>query len=144
MSHWLSIEIFNGPYAAQLWADSHGDSLIEAAVSNNATDWEVKPTAWGVVFELAFPSDAACDKFRSTEAVIVALKTVPDPITGVLIYRGKSTDSGNGSKRNKPKPFIGSGSAALPLPIDTMPFLEPLPAFFSGSGADRRRLTSAN
>lgn len=140
MSHWLSIEIFNGPYAAQLWADAHGDSLIEAAVLTNATDWEVKRTAWGVVFEVAFSTDAEVERFRGLEAVRLALKTVPDPITGVLIYRGRSTDTGNGSKK-KPKPSKGSGSAALPLPLDAMPFLEPLPAFFSDSVVDRRPLT---
>ncbi len=142
MSHWLSIEVLNGSYAARHWADTHGDDLAEAAVTTEATDFEIKRTAWGVVFEVAFRTDAECEKFKNLEIVRNAIRNAPDPKTGVLIYRGRSTDAGHVGPR-KPKPKTGSGSAALALPINAMPFLEALPAFFTDTVLDRRVLTSA-
>lgn len=146
MSYWMSIEVFNGAFAARLWADAHADLLIETAVTHGASDWELKPTAWGVVFEVGFDHEAQWDIFRNSEAVRNALNTVPDPQTGILIYRGRSLDGGSASPR-KPKPKAGSGANALQLPklpFDTRPFLEPLPAFFTDSGVDRRSLTSSH
>ncbi len=141
MSHWLSIEVLNGSYAARAWADTYGDALTEAAVTTEAIDWEIKRTAWGVVFEVAFRTELECEKFKNHGAVIEAIKGAPDPKTGVLIYRGRSADGGATDPR-KPKPKSGSGSAALPLPISAMPYLETLPAFFADSVIDRRTLTS--
>ena len=46
-----------------------------------------------------------------------ALDAVPDPVTGVLVYRGRGGSSGKRNPR-KPRPLIGSGSAALPMPED--------------------------
>jgi len=114
MACWMSIEIFNGAFGAHMWADAHGDALIETALSTGAIDWELKRTAWGVVFEVAFPTEAGWQHYKLTDAFRNALQTAPDPYRGVLIYRGRSLDSGNASPR-KPKPRIGSGSAALTL-----------------------------
>ncbi len=136
----MSLEIFNGSFAASLWADAHGDSLVETAVTSGALDWDLKRTAWGVVFEVAFKTEAEWEQYRNTEAVRNALHTAPDAQSGVLIYRGRSLDGGRGAFP-KPKPRAGSGAAALALPFE-LPFVESLPAFFSDSGADRRKLTS--
>src|SRR4051794_2537028 len=129
MSYWLSIEVLDGPFAARVWADTHGDQLAEAAVIAEATDFEIKRTAWGVVFEVAFRTEHECDRFKNCGVVTEAIKKAPNPKTGVLIYRGRSTDAGIAGPRT-PGPKVGSGSAALALPINAMPFLEPLPAFF--------------
>lgn len=142
MQFWMSIEIFNGPFAARLWADSHADSLIETAVTSGAVDWQLTRTAWGVAFEVAFTSEAEWNRYRATDAVTNALKNVPDPKHGILIYRGRSLDGGTPSPR-KPKPKSGSGSAALALPYDPIPRIEPLPAFFSDMLSDKR-LVSTN
>lgn len=131
----MSIEVFNGPYAASLWADAHIDVLIEAAVTNGAVDWEIKRTAWGIVFEVAFPTESGWDQYKVTEAMRNALNTVPDP-DGILIYRGRSLDSGTPAPR-RPRPLLGSGAAALALPFDSAPF-ELMPALFSDVQVDRR------
>lgn len=112
---WYSIEVFDGPFAASLWADAHGDNLVETALQSGASDWEWHRTTWGVVFEVAFADEVSWERFRATAAVQAALDAVPDPVTGVLVYRGRGGSSGKRQPR-KPKPLIGSGSAALPLP----------------------------
>ena len=146
MSHWLSIEVLDSfktgsSGQASQWVDTHGDALAEAALTTQATDFEIKRTAWGAVFEVAFKTDAECENFKNLDVVKLALQNAPDPKTGVLIYRGRSTDAGTPNPR-KPKPKTGSGSAALALPINAMPFLEALPAFFTDTVLDRRPLTS--
>jgi hypothetical protein len=140
MSVWMSIEIFNGAYAAQLWADNHVDSFIEAAIVHGAIDWDRKKTAWGVAIEVEFESEAAWKQFRTAEAVRTLLDNAPDPRNGVLIYRGRSLDGGSTARRPK-KPKSGAGGAALGLPYVTAPFVEPLAALFSDSTVDRRVLT---
>jgi hypothetical protein len=140
VSHWLSIEIFNGAYAARIWADTNGDALIESAVTSDAVDWEVRRTAWGVVFEVAFRTELECDRFKALDAVKSAIQTMPDPKNGVIIYKGRSTDSGFGTPR-RPRPKLDSGSSALALPFEKAPVFEPLPALFSDQLADHRRLT---
>lgn len=138
----MSVEIFNGSFAASLWADAHGDALVETAVTSGALDWDLKRTAWGVVFEVAFRTEAEWETYKASDAVRNALHTAPDPTTGVLIYRGRSLDGGKDSPR-KPKPKIGSGAAALSLPFE-LPFESALPAFFSNDDiitVDQRSLT---
>lgn len=137
---WTSIEVFDGPFAARQWAETYADALIETAVTSGALDWELKRTAWGIVFEVAFRSDAEWNAYKDTPVVVEALKTAPNPSTGVLIYRGRSLDGGHGAAR-KPKPKTGSGSSALALPLSSLPLLEPLPPLFSDTRVDRRLLT---
>jgi hypothetical protein len=113
----MSIEVFDGRYGASSWVDSYGDSLIEAAISTGAVDWNWHRTSWGVVFELAFEDEVDWDRFRQLLIVQIALDAVPDPVGGLLIYRGRGGSSGSTRPRT-PKPFAGSGAAALPIPID--------------------------
>jgi hypothetical protein len=47
--------------------------------------------------------------------VVAALDAVPDPVTGLIVYKGRGGSSGSPFPR-KPKPLAGSGSAALPIP----------------------------
>lgn len=112
---WFSIEVFDGPFAASLWADAHGDNLVETALRGGALDWEWHRTRWGVVFEVAFDDEVSWEIFRQTLAVQAALDAVPDPVAGLIVYKGRGGSSGKRHPR-KPRPLIGSGSAALPMP----------------------------
>ena len=115
---WYSIEVFDGAFSAARWAEAHGDNLVETALLDGALDWEWHPTTWGVVFEVAFSDEQAWERFRDSLAVQAALDAVPDPVAGVIIYKGRGGSAGKRDPR-RPRPLIGSGAAALPLPADT-------------------------
>lgn len=118
MAHWMSIEVFDGDfYPAASWAESFGDSLVESALSEGAVDWSWHPTSWGTVFEVAFEDEQAWERFRALLSVRAALEAVPNPVNGVLIYKGRGGSAG-ATKGRKPKPLIGSGAAALPIPLE--------------------------
>ena len=42
---------------------------------------------------------------------------MPDPVSGLIVYRGRGGNAGRGEPR-RPRPLIGSGAAALPLPVE--------------------------
>jgi hypothetical protein len=65
-----------------------------------------------------------------------ALDAVPDP-TAVIVYRGRGGSAGTKEPR-RPRPLIGSGAAALPMPFEVLDDLEVL---YAGPSAERRRLT---
>lgn len=112
----MSIEIFNGDAStAASWADAWGDALIETGLRDGLVDWEWHRSQWGVILELAFEDEDAWDRFRQAPTVTGALDAVPDPVSGLIIYRGRG---GTGSSRQprKPRPLAGAGAAALPLP----------------------------
>lgn len=115
----MSIEVFDGTFAASHWVEAYGDSLVEAALSEGAQDWSWHRGTWGVVFEVAFVDEAAWERFRARLSVQTALDAVPDPVSGLIIYRGRGGSSGAGLPR-RPRPLIGSGAAALPLPADPL------------------------
>ena len=112
---WMSIEVFDGSSSASLWAESYGDNLVESALSFGATDWDWHRNTWGVVFEVCFPDENAWERFRASLPVQTALDAVPDPVSGLIVYRGRGGSAGRSQPR-KPKPLAGSGAAALPLP----------------------------
>jgi len=130
----MSIEVLDGASSASLWAEAHGDYLIEAALTGGATDWAWDRHTWGVVLELCFEDEAAWDRFRALPAVDAALDSVPDPVSGLIVYRGRGGSAGRAQPR-KPKPLSGSGSAALPLPVEWL-MAEPV-------AADQRTLAFA-
>lgn len=115
MAHWYSIEVFDGASAASMWSEAYGDVLVEAALSTGAVDWAWHRHSWGVVLEIEFPEEAAWEQFRSNLAVQTALDSVPDPMTGLIIYQGRGGSAGDVVPR-RPRPLIGSGAASLPLP----------------------------
>lgn len=117
MACWYSIEVLDGASSASLWAEAYGDALIETALFNGATDWSEHRHAWGVVIELSFDDAATWERFRRLTTVMASLDAVPDPMSGLIVYPGRGGSSANRYPR-KPKPLIGSGSAALPLPWD--------------------------
>lgn len=117
VSAWYSIEVFDGAAPASVWAEAYRDALIEAALTHGATDWSWHRHTWGVVFEVAFPDEQAWDAYACLPVVTAALDAVPDPVTGLIVYRGRGGSSGASFPR-RPRPLAGSGSAALPLPWD--------------------------
>lgn len=112
---WYSIEVLDGMSSASLWAEAYGDALIEGALSTGATDWSWHRHSWGVVLELEFEDEAAWEAFRRLAPVGAALDAVPDPLTGLIVYPGRGGSSAKPEPR-RPRPLVGSGSAALPLP----------------------------
>lgn len=117
MSSWYSIEVLDGATSASLWADAYGDTLVEAALAHGAQDWSRHRHSFGVVLEVSFADDTAWEIFQSALAVRTALDAVPDPLTGIIIYRGRGGSAG-ASEPRRPRPLIGSGAAALPIPWD--------------------------
>ena len=117
MACWYSIEVLDGASSAALWAEAYGDTLIESALSSGAADWSWHRHAWGVVLEVSFEDEAAWEAFRLLTTVGAALDAVPDPVTGLIVYSGRG-GSASSSVPRRPRPMIGSGSAALPLPWD--------------------------
>lgn len=117
VEQWFSIEVLDGAYPASRWSESHGDALTESALGFGALDWSWHAHSWGVVFEVRFDDEAAWDRWRESPAVAAALDAVPDPVSGLIVYKGRGGSSGRVEPR-KPRPLRGSGAAALPLPID--------------------------
>ena len=111
----MSIEVIDGAFGAGRWADAHADSLIEAALRHDASDWEWHRHPWGVVFEVEFADEAAWERYRQSQSVVTALEHVPDPVFGLIIYRGRGGSSGTRHPR-RPRPLIGAGAAELPIP----------------------------
>lgn len=116
MSVWYSIEVLDGASSALGWAEAWSDTLIGNALGAGATDWAWHQHSWGIVFEVCMSDEAAWDAFRMRAGVLAALDAVPDPLTGLIVYRGRGGSSGSAVPR-PPRPLRGSGSAALPLPV---------------------------
>jgi hypothetical protein len=117
MAEWWSIEVFDAEaQPARRWKEAYQDSLTEAAITNGATYWEWHEHQYGVVFEVLFDEDAQWDAFRELPAVRAALDNVPDPVNGLLIYRGRGGGAGPRVPR-KPKPAPGASAMELPEPV---------------------------
>lgn len=112
----MSIEVLDGAFSASRWADAHGDSLVEAAITSGASDWAWHRHTWGVVFEVAFADEAAWDRYRALHGVEAALDAVPDPAFGLIFSRGRGGSAGTRDPRRRPL-LSGSGAAALPIPL---------------------------
>jgi hypothetical protein len=116
MAEWWSIEVFSGDkLPASGWRYAYEDELTEAAITHGSLYYEWHDTEYGVIFEVLFPSDAQWEAFRSLPAVRAALDGVPDPVNGLLIYRGRGGAAG-GTKPRKPKPAPGAAALELEEP----------------------------
>jgi len=62
-----------------------------------------------------FGSDEQWEVFRALPAVRSALDGAPDPVNGLIIYRGRGGGSGP-RKPRKPRPAPGASAMALPEP----------------------------
>jgi len=120
MAEWWSIEVFHsGKLPASRWKDAYEDQLTEAAVTNGALYWEWHEFQYGVIFEVCFGDDEQWEAFRALPAVRAALDGVPDPVNGLLIYRGRGGTSASGQPR-RPRPAPSASSLALPEPADAV------------------------
>jgi hypothetical protein len=115
MAEWWSIEVLHGEFSAFQWESAYSSELIEAALTNGARDATWHVDTWGVAFEVCFEDAGQWQAFRSLPAVRAALDAVPDPVNGLLIYRGRGGSSAAGKPR-KPRPAPSAAAAALPEP----------------------------
>ena len=115
MADWWSIEVLHGELSAFRWQEQHDSALIEAALSNGAIDGSWHADRWGVVFEVQFETEEQWEAFRGLPVVLAALDAVPDPVNGLLIYRGRGGGAGE-RKPRKPKPAPSAATVSLPEP----------------------------
>jgi hypothetical protein len=122
MAEWWSIEVLHGEFSAFRWQEQHDSALIEAALTNGAVDGAWHADRWGVVFEVCFENEERWETFRSLPTVRAALDGVPDPVSGLLVYRGRGGGAGAREPR-KPRPAPGASAATLPEP-QAVPLLD--------------------
>lgn len=79
------------------------------------SEWRTAWRDWGVVLELAFDDLDAWQRFRDNPVVLDSLSAVPDPVHGLHLHRGWDGTGGVTVPR-RPRPVVGSGAAALPVP----------------------------
>jgi hypothetical protein len=138
MAEWWSIEVFSGDkLPGSGWRYAYEDELTEAAITNGALYYEWRDTEYGVIFEVLFPSDTEWESFRALPAVRAALDGVPDPVNGLLIYRGRGGAAG-GTKPRKPKPAPGAAALEVEEPRRRLRIARKLK--HSGSDTDLDRL----
>ena len=119
MAQWFSIEVLDGgACSAAGWAEAFGDSLITEALFDGASNWDWHRHSWGTVLEVEFADEAAWSRFRDSLSVLTALDAVPDPVTGLIIYKGRGGSAG-GREPRRIRPLSGSGAASLPIPMPT-------------------------
>jgi hypothetical protein len=88
-----------------------------AALTNGAVDGSWHADRWGVAFEICFENEERWETFRSLPAVRAALDGVPDPVSGLLVYRGRGGGAGAREPR-KPKPSPSASAVSQPEPQD--------------------------
>jgi hypothetical protein len=116
VAEWWSIEVFDSHLQAALhWKDSYREALVESAFTRGAVEWGWIEHSHGVVFEVCFADEAAWEAFRALPGTQAAIDAAPDPVNGVLVYRGRG--GGSGARWPKrPKPTAGAGAVELPEP----------------------------
>jgi hypothetical protein len=116
MAEWWSIEVFSGDkLPASAWRYAYEDELTEAAITNGALYYEWHDSQYGVIFEVLFANDEQWESFRSLAGVRAALDGVPDPVNGLIIYRGRGGAAGSPEPR-KPKPAPSAAALELDEP----------------------------
>jgi hypothetical protein len=115
MAEWWSIEVLHGEGSAFGWQAAYDSALIEAALTNGALDGSWHADNWGVAFEVCFDDAEKWEAFLNLPVVRAALDAVPDPVNGLLIYRGRGGSSGAGKPR-RPRPAPSAAAVALPEP----------------------------
>ncbi len=119
MAEWWSIEVFDSQLQAALrWKDSYRTQIVESALTSGAIEWAWTEHGSGVVFEVCFADEARWEAFRGLPGVQAALDGVPDPVNGVLVYKGRGGGSGTRRPR-RPRPSAGAGAIELPEPAAT-------------------------
>ncbi|MBB1159982.1 MULTISPECIES: hypothetical protein [Amycolatopsis] len=85
---WLLIEVLDGETPASDWRRTYSDALLTAAITDRAVRWSWRPHERGVVFEIAFRTEAIRDEFCGQPPVKAALEAVPDPRHGLSVTPG--------------------------------------------------------
>ncbi len=120
MAEWFSIEVFSGDkLPASAWRYSYEDALTEAAATSGAMYWDWSESQYGVVFEVCFATDDQWTAFRALPAVVGALDAVPDPVNGLLVYRGRGGAAGSRKPRS-PRPAPSAAALELEEPREEM------------------------
>ncbi|MFD0691649.1 hypothetical protein [Actinomadura fibrosa] len=109
-AEWWSIEVFDASLPASLWRESWQESLVESALTHGAAHWQWHGHSWGVVFEVFFEDEERWEAWRALPAVRAALDAVPDPVNGLLVYRGRGGSAGTPVPR-RPRPSPGAMAA---------------------------------
>ncbi len=118
MAEWWSIEVFHGEkLPASQWKYTYEDTLIDAAVTHGAVYWEWHDFQYGVIFEVCFATDEQWEAFRGLPTVVAALDAVPDPVNGLLVYRGRGGAAGS-RKPRRPKPAPSAAALELEEPME--------------------------
>ena len=139
MAEWWSIEVFSGDkLPASRWRYAYEDELTEAAITHGALYYEWHDSQYGVIFEVLFPGDAEWEAFRALPAVRAALDGVPDPVNGLIIYRGRGGAAGE-TKPRKPKPAPGAAALELEEPRRRVRRPRRLQYNIEGEGLDELR-----
>lgn len=108
---------------AEQWWSAFGDAILGAAFQHGAQDFSVNFRSWGLVFDVAFHTEAHADAFRSSITVINALEQLG--ALRLVVSRGRGGGTAGTRSRRRPRPLLGSGSAELPLPEPDRPFAFP-------------------
>src|SRR6201986_4050001 len=117
MAEWWSIEVFHADLSARQWRSSYEDALIEAAGARGALNWVWPEHRTGGVLELEFRDDEAWEAYRGRPAVQAALDAAPDPVNGLIVYRGRGGASGSRwPRRRGPKPSADAPGRPGPRP----------------------------
>jgi hypothetical protein len=119
VAEWFSIEVLDGRFTARAWGEAWADPLVQAGFSLGLSDWALHQFSWGTILELELPDEQAWAEFRDLAAVKVALDSVPDPVNGLMVHRGRGGSSAAGFPR-RPRPLAGAGAAALPVPEEEL------------------------
>ncbi|WP_405731613.1 hypothetical protein OG607_33960 [Streptomyces sp. NBC_01537] len=109
---WWSIEVLNARTPAAEWRDAYAPALVESAVTNRSLAWEWHTFTWGVVFELRFFDEEDWLSWRALPGTRAALDAVPDPVSGLLVHRGRGGASGAYVPR-RPRRSPGSAAQAI-------------------------------
>jgi hypothetical protein len=140
MADWWSIEVFSSDkLPASRWRSAYEDELTEAVITNGALYYEWHDTQYGVILEALFPGDREWQEFCALPAVRAALDGVPDPVNGLLVYRGRGGAAG-GRKPRRPKPAPGAAALEAEEPRRRRKVKVPRKLMDNGGGTDLDRL----
>ncbi|WP_432888288.1 hypothetical protein ACQPYH_07195 [Kribbella sp. CA-245084] len=118
MADWWSAEVLDGAdSSASKWWHIYGEVLTAAAIGHGIEEWNLIDLEHLVVFEVGFRAATDWSAFRRLGGVESALDAVPDPVNGLIVYRGRGGTSGS-SQMRRSGPHGGGDSMALPLPPD--------------------------
>jgi len=95
-ARWRSIEVRHGEVSAFRWQERHDAALIKAALASGVRDGVWHADRRGVVFQVLFNTEEQWEAFLGLPAVQAALAAVPDPVSGLLIYRGGGAGAARG------------------------------------------------